>query len=262
MDFSTIPQKDNIFYLTEEQSDFSNAYVKVRKKENRILTDEEIAILPYLKKHEWPLREKSTERFLQYIAAKNKPLHILEIGCGNGWFSHKIAILAKKNKIVGLDVNSQELKQATRVFQKENLYFIYGDIFKIKGTLKQQFDIIVLNSAAQYFPDFKALLNTLLTFLKPEGEVHIIDSPFYKTSEIENAKQNTLTYYTNLGFPEMSKNYHHHEVSKIADFDILYEYKRNIINKILRKKDSPFSWYRLKKNNSKYIYKDNYYINI
>ena len=208
MNFSTISQKDKIYYLTEKQLDFSEAYVKLREKENRILTNNEVALLPYLKRYEWPLREKSTERFIRYISSKTKKsLQVLEIGCGNGWFSNKIASFAKKNKIVGLDINIQELKQASHVFQKENLYFAYGNIFKIEETFKEQFDIIVLNGTTQYFPDFKLLLTTLLTFLKSEGEIHIIDSPFYTASEIKNAKERTINYYTNLGFPKMSENY-------------------------------------------------------
>lgn len=247
MDFSNTQKKDGIYYLSEEQSSFSDTYVAARKKENRILTDEEVTTLPYLKQYEWPLREKSTERFLQYIASKNKPLSILEIGCGNGWFSHKTASVSKKNQVIGLDVNNEELKQATRIFQNENLCFVYGDIFKIEVLFKQQFDLIVLNGSIQYFPNFKILNDTLLTFLKPKGEIHVIDSPFYKTSEIESARNRTLTHYTNLGLPEMAANYHHHETKHVSNFDILYKYERNIINKLLGKKDSPFSWYRYTK---------------
>jgi ubiquinone/menaquinone biosynthesis C-methylase UbiE len=243
MGFETLKQKDNIYYITEEKTFFSDVYIAVRKKENRILSDDRVKLLPYLKRNEWPLRIQSTERFINYIAKKDKAIQILDIGCGNGWFSNKIAGVSKKNSIVGLDVNSVELKQATRVFSRENLKFVYGNIFNIKSFFKEQFDIIILNGAVQYFPDFNILLTTLLSFLKYDGEIHIMDSPFYTKENIEDAKTRTVSYYTKLGFPEMASNYFHHTITDIQKFEVLYKYKKNIIDKVLGRKDSPFSWY-------------------
>ena len=244
MDFDSIKQKNNIYYLTEEKTSFSNVYLAVRKKENRILTDEDVKLLPYLKRNEWPFREQSTERFINYMASKEKSLKILEIGCGNGWFSNKIAGVSKKHSVIGLDVNSEELKQATRVFRKENLKFVYGNIFEIETIFHNQFDIIVLNGAVQYFQNFNRLFSTLVSFLKEHGEIHIIDSPFYTREKIDDAKSRTLAYYTKLGFPEMASNYFHHTITEIKEFEVLYRYKNKIINKVLIKKESPFSWYR------------------
>ncbi len=247
MDFSHLETKNGVVYVTEELSSFSDIYIAVREKENRILTDKEVAVLPYLNRYEWPLREKSTERFTQYISLKKMPLNILDIGCGNGWFSHKIACINKNNHVLGLDVNKEELEQASRVFHKDNLQFAYGDIFKINENDKTAFNIITLNGCIQYFPDFNLLFNTLLQLLTPNGEIHIIDSPFYKKEEVAIAKKRTLRYYTELGFPEMASHYFHHERSKLDTFTTLYQKKTNIFNKILGKKDSPFSWYRYSK---------------
>jgi len=98
----------------------------------------------------------------------------------------------------------------------------------------------------QYFPDFKLLLSNLKSFLKPQGEIHIIDSPFYKQNEIADAKQRTITYYTDLGFPEMASNYFHHLKSAIQDFEVLYKPKNRFFSKILSRKESPFYWLRLR----------------
>lgn len=247
MDFSHITQLQNVYYLTPENSEFSTKYLAVREKENRILSDAQIRILPYIEVHEWEFRVKPTERFINYIASKNDGLKILTIGCGNGWFSNKISEISGENQVIGLDVNREELEQAARIFKKKNLRFVYADIFKVTEQFEAQFDIITLNGAIQYFKDFKGLMALLNTFLKPKGEIHIIDSPFYKTSEIPSATARTKTYYTELGVPEMAAHYHAHDQNLVKDFDVLYTYKRNLFNKILGKKDSPFSWYRFTK---------------
>lgn len=246
LDFSRITQQQNVYYLTPEDVNFSKHYLAVREKENRILTDAEVRKLPYLDRDEWPYRIKSTERFLAHVAEENDPMEILTIGCGNGWFSNKIAEVDTKHEVIGLDVNREELEQAARIFKKKNLKFVYADIFKVSENFTGKFDIITLSGAIQYFEDFKGLISLLATFLAIDGEIHIIDSPFYTTAEIPAAKERTKGYYTELGVPEMAKNYHHHNKGLVKDFDVWHTYKRNIIHKILGKKDSPFSWYVLK----------------
>lgn len=243
MDFSSFTTRQNVYYLTAENNTFSRLYLTVREKEQRVLTDAQVKKLPHLNFYEWRLRKKSTERFVNYIASKNTALTILDIGCGNGWFSNKIAKVSVENEIIGLDVNREELEQAAAVFKNKNLKFVYADIFNSSELFKAEFDVITLNGAIQYFADFRALMMVLKAFLKPEGEIHIIDSPFYNVWEIPKAKERTKAYYTKLGVPEMTAHYHHHDIALVKEFNILYNYKGNLIHKITGKKDSPFSWF-------------------
>ncbi|WP_055443820.1 hypothetical protein [Lacinutrix himadriensis] len=104
--------------------------------------------------------------------------------------------------------------------------------------------MITLNACVQYFSGFKVLLSTLKTFLKPKGEIHIIDSLFYKPIDIADAKKRTLSYYTQLGFPEMASLYFHHSEENIQGFEVLYKKKNKILRKVLNVKDSPFCWYK------------------
>ncbi|GAA0729777.1 class I SAM-dependent methyltransferase [Aquimarina litoralis] len=243
IDLNKFNHKQGIVYITKEDSKFSNKYLAVREKENRILNDEEVKKLPDLQKHEWQYRKRSTERFLKYIKNKKRPLNVLDIGCGNGWFTNKIANVLEENYVIGIDINSIELAQAYRIFNKENLQFVYGDIFTIESIFDKKFDCITLNGCIQYFAQVDKLLNRICTFLKPYGEIHIIDSPFYTKEQIPEAKKRTDMYYLNLGVPEMAKHYYHHEENQLRNFNTLYSYKRNIIHKVLGRKESPFSWY-------------------
>ncbi len=239
--------KNNVFYLSPKDTSFSNLYISVRDKEQRYLNDKEVLKLPFCSKEnphykEWQVRQKSTKRFINYLKQKQKKQSILDIGCGNGWFSHKIANVSYKNKVIGLDININELEQASRIFSNTNLNFAYGNIYKINKSLKEQFDIIVINAAIQYFADFKDLINQLKQFLKSDGEIHIIDSPFYSSKKVKEAKQRTKQYYTKLGYPKMASSYFHHEITCIENFKKLYTPKKNIFNIFFSKKDSPFPW--------------------
>ncbi len=245
---------EGVHFLSERKSEFEQKYLQVREKENRIYKDEEVKLLPDIKNthqhyNEWILRKKSLDRFLRYLSDKQKELMILDVGCGNGWFSYKIS-KAADNQIFAVDINEFELKQAARVFSSQTLSFVYGDVFENIFS-KREFDLIVLNSSIQYFPDLLKIIDVLLALLKEKGELHIIDSPFYNEKEIDKAKVRTKEYYVSIGFPEMAGHYHHHSYEElfVYDCDILYNPRKvfNRIKRLIKIPDSPFPWIRIKK---------------
>lgn len=239
-----------VTYLTAKKEAFSDSYIAIRSKENRVLTDDEVRQLPYTaasnpNANEWKVRQHSSKRFLDYLSNKKDSLHVLDIGCGNGWFSHLMSQIPNTT-VVGLDINAIELEQAATVFDAPNLTFVYGDIFEII-TFQNQFHIITLNACVQYFPNFDTLIHRLKTFLLPHGEIHIIDSPFYTIENLADAQKRSIAYYTNLGFPEMANYYYHHSIEAISEFDILYQPPKNKISKWLSVDYSPFMWLKYSK---------------
>lgn len=227
------------------------AYLKVREKEERILSDEEVKQLPDLsKKHpkyrEWQLRKQTSERFISFLNDEKKPLRVLDVGCGNGWFTSKIASFPNI-KAVGLDLNLPELEQAQRLFGNSTTAFCYGNIFE-NGFKKESFDKVVLNASIQYFPSLDLLFSALFRVLKPNGEIHILDSPFYQIQEVQKAKERTATYYQSMGCPEMAAHYFHHTFQDLAAFSpIIQPKKYSFWDKIQRKPQSPFQWIVVRK---------------
>ena len=229
----------------DNTENFETLYLKIRKLENRVYTSEQVAKLPYLKgttahSKEWKLRAKSAKRFGEYLA-KNSFKSLLEIGCGNGWFSNYCSTFV--DFTVGTDVNTTELNQAISVFKKANLTFIEADIFE-ETDFEESFDVVVFNASIQYFPGFDLLIQRVKRFLKPNGEIHIIDSPFYEKEVLEEAKKRTISYYQKMNVPEMSELYFHHLLDDVADFDQLHVPHQTKLNRLLKGKDSPFCWYR------------------
>jgi len=224
----------------------TDLYLRVREKEGRLYLDDVVAHLPYISDehplaNEWRARATSASRLTKYLSRQHKSLSILELGCGNGWLSN---LLSKAgHRVVGVDQNLHELKQATRVFS--NPSFLSANIFSAPFAL-ETFDVILLASVIQYFHDLPALINALSQHLKPDGEIHIMDSPLYADDEISNAIQRSQEYYSSLGFPEMAGQYFHHPESDLNMFDSKWLYRPRL--NILRWKhwlgldDSPFPW--------------------
>src|SRR5215203_4755336 len=96
MSYSPLDIKNETGNGSADAEAFEKLYMQLRKKEQRLYTDEEVRNLPQvIAAHphfkEWQLRKKSCGRLIEYLDQKNKPLHILEIGCGNGWLSAQLA---------------------------------------------------------------------------------------------------------------------------------------------------------------------------
>jgi ubiquinone/menaquinone biosynthesis C-methylase UbiE len=230
--------------------DFERLYIQLREKEGRIHSDEEVARLPQIAEthphyKEWQARKESSQKLFDSLKRKKNPLDILEIGCGNGWLSAKLSGV-KGSMITGIDINTQELEQAKRVFGSiPNLQFYYGGINELKDG-EMEFDVIILAATIQYFSSLKKIIDPALKYLNKTGEIHIIDSHFYSISELGAAKQRSLLYYEAAGFPEMAYWYFHHCLDELENYNYTVLYDPNsLFNRFLRNKN-PFHWIRIK----------------
>lgn len=248
-EFKNLKTENGVILISEVDQTFEDLYLRVRKKERRLYTDDEIRLLPYAyksnpHKDEWALRTKSFLRFRKYLSKNTFKLNILDLGCGNGWLAGQLAKDYNHNYFC-VDVNLTELEQGARIWDNENMKFIYADVF-LSSFPSNVFDIVIINSALQYFSDISALMKELFFILKPYGEIHIIDTPFYDHNDMMSAKNRTLKYYQSLGYPEMAGNYFHHSIGDLRYLRYSYLYKPNSLkNKLsgfIFEKDSPFPW--------------------
>jgi len=241
---------DTIEYDKEEADEqtpdggFGDIYIGTRYQEKRLLSDGQVMFLPdieptHIHYKEWLLRKRSALRLVDYLSKKNEPLTILEIGCGNGWLSSKLSAIPGAH-VTGLDINQVEILQAKRIFAKNNLKFIWSGFEPaiLKG---KKFDIILFAASIQYFSSVKEVLENAFPCLADDGEIHIMDTHFYKPEELKLAVQRTENYYKELGYPEMTAYYFHHCINDIRQFKhTILVNPSSLLNRIGRKE--PFYW--------------------
>jgi ubiquinone/menaquinone biosynthesis C-methylase UbiE len=233
----------------DERHSFEDLYIALRSTEKRLYTDQEVYNLPEISNHhiyakEWIIRRASCHKLAKYLKKKSS-LSILEVGCGNGWLTHQLSKLPG-SRVTGIDVNDRELNQAKRVFHmQKNLKFINCDVKELIGH-ENRYDIIVFSASIQYFQSFNKIVNDAIRLLNKEGEIHIIDSPFYQGVEVNEARIRTKEYFFSIGFPEMQNHYFHHSVDDLKGFShsILHN-PNSLINKLSRNKN-PFYWIRIR----------------
>lgn len=232
----------------------ADLYLRVREQEGRLYSDEAVARLPEVDRShplsgEWQARSRSAARLCRYLAGLPGPLTLLDLGCGNGWLSHRLAGLPGC-RVLGVDLNHFELAQAARVFGRQgSLSFVRADVFRAP-LRPQSINVVVIASAVQYFADLTGLVRHLLGLLCPRGELHILDSPLYGASERLTAEARSRAYYTAIGFPRMADRYHHHLNAALDTFRPVWLYSPDNLWARLRRRlgevDSPFPWIRIR----------------
>jgi trans-aconitate methyltransferase len=200
---------------------------------------------------EWDLRTITADSFCSYLKSKNTTGPVLDLGCGNGWFTNHLSKCFANGTIYGMDVNIFELEQAARLFQSSKVKFIYGDVFEDIFE-NNAFALIVLNSSIQYFPNAKSLLTRLIDLLQPAGEIHLLDSPLYASESARTAAQErTAKYYREIGAEAMTGFYHHHSFRDLQGlpYDLLHDPTSWGVGlkRLFRKRTSPFPWIRIVK---------------
>lgn len=226
---------------------FSSLYLDTRKKEGRLYSDEQTAQLPATKSSdlhhsEWKVRARSAARLFRYLSGKNRPLSLLEVGCGNGWLSARLSAL-EHSRVTGIDINALELDQAARVFRnRHNLHFYKRSLYETAP----HYDVIVFAASIQYFPSFAEVMRRALSLLNGGGEIHILDSLFYKPQQLAGAIERSREYYRGMGQEALAAFYFHHEAAALDVFNHHYLFDpRAYINRMFRRQDI-FPWIRIR----------------
>jgi ubiquinone/menaquinone biosynthesis C-methylase UbiE len=241
-------EKDGVFLLETrlKEGKHEEVYIRIREKEGHLINDAQVRALPDLApatefQRLWIMRKQSAEAVCTQLAKTPNPT-ILELGCGNGWFSHMLSAIPG-SLVLGMDMNRKELGQAARLFQKDNLAFAFGDIEQ-NPLLPETFDFVVLNAAIQYFNDTEGVLHTIRKLLKKNGEIHVLDSSFHQTkADQEKARARSLDHFAQMGEPDMIDHFHHPLWSDIKSFQPkVRHFNRNLLKKLLRIPQNPMPW--------------------
>lgn len=104
--------------------------------------------------------------------------HILEVGCGSGYFSPMLAQAVPQGRLVLADIQPEMLAYAQKRLSKRNInnaeyYLCNGEVFNFAD---QSFDRIVLVTVFGEIANQAAYLNEFHRLLRPNGIVSISET--------------------------------------------------------------------------------------
>lgn len=94
--------------------------------------------------------------------------HVLDLGCGDGTVTSRIAELVPEGKVLGIDA-SQGMIDAAIFKERSNLHFRRLDIYDLD--FESQFDVVFSNAALHWVKDHKRLLRSVRRTLRPGGRL-------------------------------------------------------------------------------------------
>jgi trans-aconitate 2-methyltransferase len=104
-------------------------------------------------------------RLIEELGLKGDEI-ILDLGCGEGTLTAKLATLVPSGGVVGIDSSAQMI-MAAKELETPNLKFLYRDIDDLD--FHQGFDVIFSNAALHWVKDHDRLLRNVHEALRPGG---------------------------------------------------------------------------------------------
>ena len=130
--------------------------------------------IPSEEMHEW--LDRTVERILAF-----EPRDVLELGCGTGMILARVA--PRCNSYVGLDISPAALEHIREMQRSraglERVTLLERSADELSDFQDKSFDLIVINSVVQHFPDVDYLVRLLTDatrLLKPGGAIFIGDA--------------------------------------------------------------------------------------
>jgi SAM-dependent methyltransferase len=171
-----LPERESLY------ARFIREYEAVRRFEGRGSADAAYyRALPYHPSPDWKIRAKSFDAFLEVLKAFEKPsepLHILDLGAGNGWLSNRLALREHEVIAVDLTVNEFDGLGCQRFYESE---FVCAQAeFDYLPIPDGSMDMVLFNASLHYSVNYKTTLSESLRVLKHSGLLVILDSPVYR----------------------------------------------------------------------------------
>tara|TARA_Y100001968_G_C19453940_1_gene770810 strand:+ start:6245 stop:7012 length:768 start_codon:yes stop_codon:yes gene_type:complete len=120
---------------------------------------------------------------------------VLDVGCGNGVVALDIAIKCPLSKIIGVDINKNNIDKANQYLKEksiDNIRFIYGDINNEK---KIESDIVVLSNILEHIKDRKSFLINIYEL--SNANIFLIRVPLFERDwQIPLRRELGIYYYS------------------------------------------------------------------
>lgn len=202
------------FLLPESQAHFSrfvSDYEAVRRFEGRGSPDDDYyRALPFRDlsgkfSSDWAIRARSYRLLVRDVLTRlqerlQRPLHVLDLGAGNGWLSNRLAAQGDRAVAVDLLVNESDGLGAWKHY--EHRFTPVQAVFERLPLMDRFADAVVFNASFHYSEDYEATLREALRVLAPQGRVVIMDSPVYRRrgSGEKMVEERKADYLSRYGF--------------------------------------------------------------
>ena len=126
----------------------------------------------------WQIRRETYHHLLGHVlAAGPLPIHVLDLGAGSGWLSHRLTALG--HRAVAVDAIDDEIDGLGATRHYATAFASVQADFDALPFAPGQFDLVVFNGSLHYAADTAATLERAHRVLAPGGALVVMDSPMF-----------------------------------------------------------------------------------
>jgi trans-aconitate 2-methyltransferase len=118
--------------------------------------------------HQFQAQRSAPFEDLLGLVRRRSNLRVVDLGCGTGELTRRLADALPESDVLGLDLSSEMLERAI-ANSRPGLRFERGDQANLSG----RFDLIFSNAALQWSGDHPRLLSRLYECLEPGGQLAV-----------------------------------------------------------------------------------------
>lgn len=168
----------------------------------------------YYSKHSH-VQEKWHQAVLSTSVTFRGDERVLDIGCGDGRFTHHYSSLVPAGKVLGIDSSPSMIEWAKRRYgEVGNLTFKIEDAMYF--SFKREFDWIFSTNCLHWVPDHRLVIHQIAQALKPQGSFVLLfcasdnsSRPIHQAIEETIASKRWRSYFVDFG--QTSFSYSHEE---------------------------------------------------
>ncbi len=146
-----------------------------RNPQAQQMGDESMArTLAYQAQAIWPQEAPLFDRY-----GLSGELQILDLGCGTGEITRRLAERYPQASVTGIDILESNLVPARRenAAFADRVHYAQGDAFALDFP-DSHFDLIVCRHVSQSVPNFRLVLDEISRVLKPGGWLHLLSEDY------------------------------------------------------------------------------------
>jgi len=123
--------------------------------------------------------------------------NVLDVGCGAGWLSRRLAKLVPQGRVVGMDISDEMIRHARRAsVDFDNLLFVAGEVQEIPWE-PNFFSHAISVESSYYWPDPAAGIADIFRVLRENGSAWMLIN-YYRDNPHSHQWGGLLTVNTHL----------------------------------------------------------------
>ena len=134
----------------------------------------------------WHSETAAVEAALDAWIEHRMPANVLELACGTGLFTRRIA--RRVASVTAVDASPEVLAINRARVAADNVNYIEADLFEWRPPSSERYDVVFFSFWLSHVPDsrFASFWASVAAALAPDGTAYLIDSAFDPTSTAKN----------------------------------------------------------------------------